>query len=403
MEAHALNDARTHQTNHPTHGPGLPRTGTAMPICIWEYTYRNPQKGIRHGGRRAIACITGDGGATETRTKGKRKENTMTIKHTIRRALAATCALAATISLAACGSGTANNAKTSDTDTIRIAYLSTANFLTTLKDESFVADTMSPYKAEFDGPFNPPEDAYQAVMSGKADTSSTGTGHFINLISQGSPWVAYAIEYYDGDSQGIVAAPNSGVTKLEDLYGKRIGIDKKGATGDYIVRAAFAHAGLDYDKVEKVELSQTDFSAAFSSGKIDALATYDQNLASAIATPGAKLLTTGKDYDSKNVSIHIVSKKFADAHPEIVKKLYQALVKESDRAQKDPQFIYDAYKKFGASDQIVEQVKKFDVPEILPVDAKGQGMLEDIAQQYVDFGWIKSKPDLSQHVLDCTK
>ena len=329
----------------------------------------------------------------------------MTITHTIvRRALAAACALAATVSLAACGSTAGSStAKGSDTDTIRVAYLSTANFLTTLKDESFVAETMSPYKAEFDGPFNPPEDAYQAVMSGKADTSSTGTGHFINLVSQGAPWVAYAIEYYNGDSQGIVAAPNSGVTKLEDLYGKRIGIDKKGATGDYIVRAAFAHAGLDYDKVEKVELSQTDFSAAFSSGKIDALATYDQNLASAIATPGAKLITTGKDYDSKNVSLHIVSKKFADAHPDVVKKLYQALVKESDRAQQDPQFIYDAYKKFGASDQIVDQVKQFDVPEILPVDAKGKGMLDDIAQQYVDFGWIKTKPDLTPYVLDCTK
>ncbi|MBW3080384.1 ABC transporter substrate-binding protein [Bifidobacterium saguinibicoloris] len=324
------------------------------------------------------------------------------VRAAVRRALTAVCAAAAVVSLAACGASSQGSGK-ADTDTIRIAYLSTANYLTTIKDESFVKSTMEPYKAEFSGPFNPPDDAYKVILAGKADTSSTGTGYFINLVDQKAPWVAYAIEYYDGDSQGLVAAPGSGVTSLKDLYGKRVGIDKKGATGDYILKAAFEHAGLDYAKVEEVELSQTDFAAAFSSGKIDALATYDQNLASAIATPGAKLITTGKDYDSKNVTLHMVSRKFATAHPEIVKKLYQALVKESDKAQKDPEFIYDAYKKFGASDSIVKQVRKFDVPEILPVDAKGRKMLDDIAQQYVDFGFIKTKPNLDDYVLDCTK
>lgn len=329
---------------------------------------------------------------------------TNTLRSRRLRPVAALAAAALLLPLAACGSSNAGSAASgSSTDTVRVAYLSTANFLTTVKDESFLKDTMAPYKADFSGPYNPPDDAYTVVMSGKADASSTGTGHYINLVSQGAPWVAFAIEYYDGDSQGIVAAPGSNVNSLKDLVGKRIGIDKKGATGDYIVRAAFEHAGLDYDSVEKVELSQTDFAAAFSSGKIDALATYDQNLASAIATPGAKLLVTGKDYDSKNVSLHMVSKAFATAHPEIVKKLYQALVKESDRAQQDPEFIYQAYKRFGASDAIVDQVRKFDVPEILPVDAKGRQMLEDIAQQYVDFGFIKAKPDLTEHVIDCTK
>ncbi|KAB8292761.1 ABC transporter substrate-binding protein [Bifidobacterium avesanii] len=328
--------------------------------------------------------------------------NTANLRTRLLRPIAALAAAALLAPLAACGSAP-NSSASASTDTIRVAYLSTANFLTTVRDESFLKDTMAPYKADFSGPYNPPDDAYTVVMSGKADASSTGTGHYINLVSQGAPWVAFAIEYYNGDSQGIVAAPGSNVNSLQDLVGKRIGIDKKGATGDYIVRAAFAHAGLDYDSVEKVELSQTDFAAAFSSGKIDALATYDQNLASAIATPGSKLLVTGKDYDSKNVSLHMVSKAFATAHPEIVKKLYQALVKESDRAQSDPEFIYDAYKKFGASDQIVDQVRKFDVPEILPVDDKGRQMLEDIAQQYVDFGFIKAKPDLTDHVIDCTK
>ncbi|WEV52428.1 NrtA/SsuA/CpmA family ABC transporter substrate-binding protein [Bifidobacterium sp. ESL0704] len=321
----------------------------------------------------------------------------------IRRLCAATCTLAAVVALAACGAPSGTSGTSKPEDTVRVAYLSTANYLTTIHSESFVAETMKPYTAKFMGPFNPPDTSYKAVLAGKADAASTGLGAFIDFIDQKQPWVAFAIEYYDGDSQGIVAAPNSKVTTLKELYGKRIGIDKKGATGDYVVNAAFRHAGLDPKKVTEVELSQTDFAAAFTSGKIDALATYDQNLATAMATPGARLITNGQHYDSKNVSVHMVSKKFADTHPQIVKKLYQALVKESDKAQKDPEFIYQTYKQFGASDTIIKQVRKFDIPKILPVDAKGKKMVDDIAQQYVDFGFIKTKPDIDSHIIDCTK
>ena len=98
---------------------------------------------------------------------------------------------------------------------------------------------------------------------------------------------------------------------------------------------AFANAGLDASQVTEVEMSPSNFSAAFSSGQVDAIATFDQNLASAMVTPGAKLLVNAEDYGNLNVSIHIVSQSFADQHPDLVKAMYRALVKESDKAQ-DP-------------------------------------------------------------------
>ncbi len=346
---------------------------------------------------RAVGTAT-PGAAPGRRTPRRIGEG---IRAGARRALALLTLASLVLPAGACGTAAASGSSTS-TGTIRVAYLSTANYLTTVKDESFLSSTMSPYKAEFSGPYNPPDDAYKVVLAGRADTSSTGTGYFVDLISQKAPWIAYAIEYYDGDSQGIVAAPGNGVTSLKQLYGKRIGIDKKGATGDYIVKAAFEHAGLDYSKVTLVELSQTDFSAAFSSGKIDALATYDQNLASAIATPGARLLVTGKDYDSKNVTLHMVSKSFASAHPDIVRHLYRALKEESDKAAKNPGFIYDTYRDFGASESIIRQVRKFDVPTIMPLDSKGVDMLQDIADQYQSFGFIDKAPDMKAASLDCS-
>lgn len=323
------------------------------------------------------------------------------------RAIAAACAAILLTPLAGCvsnGNAASHDgaAAQSDGTTMRVAYLSTANFLTTLKNEDFVDDTLSPDTVEYTGPYNP-TDAFAAVTSGNADATSDGTGHFIDLIADGQPWVAFAIEYYEGDSQGIVAAPDSGINSLEDLYGKKVAITTKGATGDYIVHAAFANAGLDVSKVEEVEMSASNLMTAFTSGQVDAVASFDQNLAAAMSVPGAKLLVNAEDYGNLNVTIHMVSKSFAEAHPDTVKRMYQALVKESDEAQKNPSIITDAYKEFGAADGIIEQVAKFDMPEIRPIDADGLAMLEEQAQQYVDFGFIDAVPDLASAVIDCSK
>lgn len=313
-----------------------------------------------------------------------------------RRLLAAICAAALLASAAACGT----SAQAGDDATMRVAYLSTANYLTTVRDEPFLDETMGSTNVDFTGPYNP-TDAYAAVLSGNADATSTGTGSFIKFLAQGQPWTAFAIEYYNGDSQGIVAAPGSGVESLDDLAGKKVAIIKRGGTGDYVLHKALEGSNVGVDDVDVVEMSPSNFQAAFTSGQIDALSSFDQNLAAAMATPGAKLLVNGKDYDNHNVSIHIVSRDFATKHPEAVKAMYRALVKESEAAAKRHAIITDAYRQFGASDEVADQVSHFDVPKILPIDADGRAMLEAQAKEYVDFGFIDEMPDIKAATMDC--
>lgn len=314
-----------------------------------------------------------------------------------RRLLAAVCAAALLAGAAACGT---SSAQAGDGATMRVAYLSTANYLTTVRDEPFLDEAMAGTDVRFTGPYNP-TDAYAAVLSGNADATSTGTGSFINFLAQGQPWTAFAIEYYDGDSQGIVAAPGSGIESLDDLKGRKVAIIKRGGTGDYVLHKALEGSGVDVDDVDVVEMSPSNFQAAFTSGQIDALSSFDQNLAAAMATPGAKLLANGKDYDNHNVSIHIVSRDFATKHPDAVKAMYRALVKESEAAAKRPEIITDAYRHFGASEEVANQIAHFDVPTILPIDADGRAMLEAQAREYVDFGFIDTMPDIAAATMDC--
>ncbi|MFU0663462.1 ABC transporter substrate-binding protein [Gardnerella vaginalis] len=338
------------------------------------------------------------------------------LSKTSKRVLAAFCALCTAITLASCGSSNdktqASSAKSStntakqikeDTGTLRVAYLTSANYLTTLSNNTKMANKIfGKAKVTFSGPYVPPE-ANTAVTSGNADVTTTGSGHFIHFISKGQPWVAYAINYYNGNAQGIVAAPNSGIKTLKDLYGKKIGIIAKGGSGDYIIHKAFEKAGLDPSKVQEVEMSPKNFHAAFTTGQVDALATFDQNFAAALATPGAKLLVTAKDYGNINFGIQVASAEFAKKHPQLLKKMYRALVEEGKRVKKKHSIILDMYKKFGASDETMKELAKFDIPQIRPMNAETMKMLKQQAKEYVKYGFIKEVPDFSKAVIDCSK
>lgn len=330
--------------------------------------------------------------------------NKLTKTFTIRRVAAALCALATTVALASCGSSQKSSSSAKGgAGTMRVAYLSTANYLTTLKDEKFLNEIFGKDKVVYTGPYTP-VDGLTAVMGGSADATTTGTGRFIDLIAEGQPWVAFALEYYNGDSQGIVASPKSGVKTLKDLYGKKVAIIHNGDTGDYMLHRAFDKSGLDVSKVQKVEMNPRNFQAAFTSGQIDAISSFDQNLAAAMTTPGSKLLVNAKKYGNMNVTIHIVSRKFAKQHPDLVKKMYKALVKETEKSHKEKNVIGNAYKKLGASEAIIKQIEKFDNPTIKPIDAKGLEMMQTQAKEYVKYGLIKAAPkNLADSVMDCSK
>ena len=58
---------------------------------------------------------------------------------------------------------------------------------------------------------------------------------------------------------------------------------------------------------------------------------------------------------------------------------------------------------FGADDDLVNQVKTFDTPTIRPLDAKAVADLNALGAQYVEFGFIKSTPDIANYVVDLSK
>ncbi|WP_036923508.1 NrtA/SsuA/CpmA family ABC transporter substrate-binding protein [Propionicicella superfundia] len=317
----------------------------------------------------------------------------------LRRVVAGLAVLVALV-LSACSAG-AGGPTTSSGATLRVANLTTANYLTIVGGGDLLTRETAAEggSAEFVGPFVP-TDALAAVNAGQADVTSTGTASFDTLLSKGSDYVAFAIERYSGNSQGIVAAPGSGVTGLKDLYGKKIAVGQEGGTGHWLLHRAFEDAGLDITKVEIVYLLPKDAATAFTTGQVDAWSTFDQYLATAQAVDGARTLVTGDRLDSLNWTIHIASRQIAETHPELLRAAYRALRAQATAAAADPQVILDTYRGFGATEEQISRIATFSVPTIEPVDDAQVTNLTRLAEQLTRYGLIEDAPDISGHVFD---
>lgn len=93
--------------------------------------------------------------------------------------------------------------------------------------------------------------------------------------------------------QEIVVGPNSEITSVADLKGKKVGYTKA-TTAHYFLYEFLKEAGLTFDDIEVVEINPSDGAAALLSGDIDAFASFGNGIVAAKEN-GAKVIADGND------------------------------------------------------------------------------------------------------------
>src|SRR5690606_30537334 len=180
------------------------------------------------------------------------------------------------------GCAPASPVSSADDFELRVGALTTQNVLTLCQasggldtpiEEAGGAVTAS-------DPFPAFAPAAEALASGHIDVGSSGATGVLTALAGNPDLVIVAVERNDNDSQGIVAAAGSGIESIEDLSGRTVAINE-GGTGDYLLRKALDEHGMSIDDVDAVNLAPADAATAFSSGQVDAWATWDQYLVSA--------------------------------------------------------------------------------------------------------------------------
>jgi NitT/TauT family transport system substrate-binding protein len=114
--------------------------------------------------------------------------------------------------------------------------------------------------------------ATQAIASGKFDIGLAATGTTILGVMKGLDLMMFGTVGYDS-TMGILVTAASGITKLKDLEGKKLGVVPTSGEVPYLP-AFFEKAGVDAKKIEQVALDAKVLEQTLQTKQIDATSAF---------------------------------------------------------------------------------------------------------------------------------
>jgi sulfonate transport system substrate-binding protein len=262
-------------------------------------------------------------------------------------------------SLAACG----NEAAASDSSgrkKVRLTYgaisvpKTRGVFEKTLNDQGI--------DVEWVGPFPNHAPTLQAVATNTADFSFGGSSTPADqALLSGNKLVYVAWSSSTPRTSSIIALPNSGITKVSDLAGKKVAVNKAGL-GEFLLVAALEKYNVPRDSVTFTYLNPPDAAPAFGAGKVDAWSIWSGPLELAEVRYGAKrIFEDGKELDKQiDFGSYLVREDYAKKEADTIRKVIAAYKAEQDWANANPaeaQKIGNAVSKYpqGVVDKLVAE------------------------------------------------
>ncbi len=108
-----------------------------------------------------------------------------------------------------------------------------------------------------------------AMASGDVQVAELGSSPLSIGTSQGLEIQLFMIAQGLGTAESLIAKAESGITKVEDLTGKRVAVPV-GSTAHYSLMGALTHAGIAETDVTIMNLPADQIAAAWDSGQVDA-------------------------------------------------------------------------------------------------------------------------------------
>jgi ABC-type nitrate/sulfonate/bicarbonate transport system substrate-binding protein len=198
-------------------------------------------------------------------------------------------------------------------------------------DAVFMAkDWLAPrgLKAEI-SEFSSGGDMMQAFIAGKLDIADGGSGRLVTLAAT-RPDFFYiiGIRQSGGDRYGLVVPANSGAKSIHELKGKKIGT-VSGSGSNSTFRVYLQKNGLAEKDFQMVNMKVQDMQAALKQNLVDAAVAWEPQVALAETGGAGKRIVSMKGVN-ESPDFVLVSREFADAHPEAVARFLAAAGDEAD-------------------------------------------------------------------------
>ncbi len=158
-------------------------------------------------------------------------------------------------------------------------------------------------------------DVIAAIASGSLDIGYVGSSPLAAAASRELPIETVAIVGLISEAEALAVR---GIDKPDELAGKKIATPFV-STAHYSLLTALKHWNIDPKSVEILNLRPSEIAAAWSRGDIDGAYVWDPVLAE-IKKHGTVLATSADvgNWGGPTFDAWIVSKKFAEAHPDVV-------------------------------------------------------------------------------------
>jgi NitT/TauT family transport system substrate-binding protein len=259
--------------------------------------------------------------------------------------VAAAAATLAVVGLAACGGGSGSGASTATGSgasaapggkgvTLRLGYFPNLTHAVAIAgiEKGIYAKDLGAGVTLKTATFNAGPEAVQALFSGAIDASFVGPNPTINAWAKSK---GKAVKVISGAASGgayLVVKPE--ITSAADLKGKKIATPQLGNTQDVALRYWLKQQGLTTDQsgggdVSVVPEDNGQTLTSFAAGDIDGAWVPEPYATRLRLESGGKVLVDEKDLwpAGKYVTTDlVVTQKFLDAHPDVVKALLQGEV-----------------------------------------------------------------------------
>ena len=237
--------------------------------------------------------------------------------------------------------------------------------------------------AEF--PFGPP--LLEAINAGAIDFGHTGEAPPVFAQAGGSSIVYVGHEPPAPAGEAILVPKDSPIKSVAELKGKKVAY-AKGSNSNYFAVKALEKYGVKYGEFEPVHLAPADARAAFESGKVDAWSIWDPYFASAEATAGARVLTTGEGIVA-NHQFYLAGKTYAEANAKAIDVVLNELKAVDDWVKADPKAAAEQLSPpIGIPAPILEAALKRQAFGIKPLDDAVIAEQQKIADAFLALGLL---------------
>jgi len=192
--------------------------------------------------------------------------------------------------------------------------------------------------------FNAGPEAVEAIFAGELDATYIGPSPAINAYMKSRGTAVRVVAGSAANGVVIVVRKGSGITKLEELAGKRIATPQYGNTQDvsarhYLKSILKQQLKEDGGKTDIIPIKNAEQLALFKSGEIDAAWAPEPWGARLVHEAEGTLIAEEKDLWSEKqftITILLVSTKFLKEHPQTVEKLLSAHVEATKFINANP-------------------------------------------------------------------